>query len=472
MSSEFAISVNGLGKKFPVYDKPHHRLLQMLSPGPKHRWFREFEALKNIDFSVARGETLGIVGRNGSGKSTLLQLICGTLTPSTGSIDVRGRIAALLELGAGFNPEFTGRENVFLNGTVLGLTRDEVADRFDDIAAFAEIGEFIDQPVKSYSSGMYVRLAFAVAINVMPEILIVDEALSVGDEAFQRKCFARINKIKENGATVLFVSHSAGAVTDLCDRALLLDRGELLVQGTPKFVVARYHKMLYAPADRVPAIRESIRNETEDAHGLPLLSPDMALVGRSQAMEADPVDDVIASPEAMPDESEEAYYDEGLVPKSTLKYDAVGVSIEDPHIETVRGRRVNILKAGGQYVYTYRAHFHSAATAVRFGMLIKTITGVEIGGGQSAVQEDSIPVVIADSTLEVRFQFRCTLAPGAYFLNAGVVGMVGESEVYLDRHIDVAMFRVMPIEARLATGLVDFDIRPEVVHSGAMDLPR
>jgi lipopolysaccharide transport system ATP-binding protein len=175
MSSELIIQVKGMGKAYPVYDKPHHRLMQMLVRGSR-RWYREFEALRDIDFSVHRGETMGIVGRNGSGKSTLLQILCGTLAPSTGDVSVRGRVAALLELGAGFNPEFTGRENVYLNGSVLGLTRSEIDDRFDEIAAFADIGEFIEQPVKSYSSGMYIRLAFAVAINVMPDILIIDEA--------------------------------------------------------------------------------------------------------------------------------------------------------------------------------------------------------------------------------------------------------------------------------------------------------
>ncbi|HKU17749.1 MAG TPA: ABC transporter ATP-binding protein [Candidatus Saccharimonadales bacterium] len=471
MSSEFAIIVKGLDKKFPVYDKPHHRLLQMLAPGPKHRWFREFEALKNINFSVARGETLGIVGRNGSGKSTLLQLICGTLTPSAGTIDVHGRIAALLELGAGFNPDFTGRENVFLNGTVMGLTREEIAEKFDDIAKFADIGEFIEQPVKSYSSGMYIRLAFAVAINVMPEILIVDEALSVGDEAFQRKCFARINKIRDNGATVLFVSHSAGAVTDLCDRALLLDRGELLLQGSPKFVVSRYHKMLYSPVERVVAIREALRGEIEresDRHAL--ASPSKP--GGNEA-QADTSSNASSAGEGEPqDPSEEAYYDEGLVPKSTLAYESVGAFIDDVHIETLSGRRVNVLKPGGKYVYVYRVYFQAAAAAVRFGMLIKSITGIEIGGGETSLREDSIPVVSANSTIEVRFQFRCMVAPGAYFMNAGVLGQVGEAEVYLDRRIDVAMFRVMPDAKRLATSMVDFDIQPEVIHANLASPPK
>lgn len=452
MSSDFAIRVNHLSKSFPIYDKPHHRLLQMLAPGPKHRWFREFQALRDISLTIKRGETLGIVGRNGSGKSTLLQLICGTLTPSEGSVEVMGRIAALLELGSGFNPEFTGRENVFLNGAVLGLSQEEIRERFDEIADFAEIGEFIEQPVKSYSSGMYVRLAFAVAINVNPEILIVDEALSVGDEAFQRKCFARINKIRDGGATVLFVSHSAGAVTELCDRALLLDHGELLLEGAPKFVVSRYHKMLYAPADRVAAIRESIRNHEDDSRlTADVVTPsDRAVLG-------------VVAKSAVEDYNDgEAYLDEGLVPKSTLSYDAVGASIENARIETPRGRRVNVLKPGEQYAYVYDVLFHTAAQAVRFGMLIKTVTGLELGGGQSATLEDTLPVVEAGSLLTVRFQFRCLMTPGPYFLNAGVLGRVDDSEVYLNRQIDVAMFRVMPDPRRLATAMVDFDIQPSI----------
>src|SRR6185437_5576895 len=232
---------------------------------PARAYFNEFWALRDVNFDVKRGETVGIVGRNGSGKSTLLQMICGTLTPTQGSVSIRGRVAALLELGAGFNPEFTGKENVRLSGLLYGLSDEELRERYQAILDFAEIGEFIDQPVKSYSSGMYVRLAFAVAINVSPEILVVDEALSVGDEGFQRKCFARIDAIRDSGATVLFVSHSASTIVDLCDRAILLDRGELLAQGTPRHVVSRYQKLLYAPADRAGQIREEIRADQVSA---------------------------------------------------------------------------------------------------------------------------------------------------------------------------------------------------------------
>lgn len=461
MSSDLAIHVKGLCKSFPIYEKPMHRLYQMLSPrAQKQRWFRQFQALRGIDLTVRRGETLGVVGRNGSGKSTLLQVICGTLSPSSGDVRVHGRIAALLELGSGFNPEFTGRENVYLYGTVLGLTRRQVAERFDEIAEFADIGEFIEQPVKSYSSGMYVRLAFAVAINVTPDILVVDEALSVGDEAFQRKCFARINRIRDEGATVLFVSHSAGIVTQLCDRAVLLDHGELLLDGSPKFVVSRYHKMLYAPPGRVEAVREEIRND-RDLESTPSVSraPDMRAINREEAK----LVGVAASANGPHgDGVSRGWYDEGLVPKSTVRYDKRGASILSPHLETPDGRKVNVLHSGDQYVYVYQVHFEEPAAGVRFGMLIKTLTGIDLGGAASSLPQDSLALVEAGQVVEVRFRFRCLLDGGVYFCNAGVLARITEEETYIDRLIDALMFRVMPQPERLATGVVDFCVSPEV----------
>jgi lipopolysaccharide transport system ATP-binding protein len=265
-SDDFAIRVQGLSKHYQIYDAPKDRLKQMLAPRlqrmigkqPK-QYFREFKALKNVSFEVKKGEMVGIIGRNGSGKSTLLQMICGTLSPTSGSVQTNGRIAALLELGSGFNSEFTGRENVYMNAAVLGLSREETDTKFDDIVTFADIGDFIAQPVKTYSSGMMVRLAFAVAINVDPEIMIIDEALSVGDELFQRKCFSRIEAIRARGATILFVSHSGVQIVELCDRAILIDTGEKLATGLPNEIVGSYQKLLYAPEDKHEFIREKIR---------------------------------------------------------------------------------------------------------------------------------------------------------------------------------------------------------------------
>lgn len=238
MSSELAISANGLGKAYHIYKKPIHRLLQMICRG-RRQFFDEYWALKNVSLHVKRGETIGVIGRNGSGKSTLLQMIAGTLEPTVGSLTVNGRIAALLELGAGFNPEFSGRENVFLAASVLGLSQQTINERFESIADFAAIGDFIEQPVKTYSSGMFARLAFAVAAHVDADILIIDEILAVGDAAFTQKCMRFIHNFKKIG-TILFVSHDTTSVTTLCDRAIWLECGEIREAGITKDVCHHY----------------------------------------------------------------------------------------------------------------------------------------------------------------------------------------------------------------------------------------
>ena len=250
-SDEIAIRVQGLEKCYQVYDQSSDRLKQFVVPriqgwtGRKPDvYYREFWALRNINFEIRRGETVGIIGRNGSGKSTLLQIICGTLHPSAGNVEVHGRVAALLELGSGFNPEFTGRENVFLNAAVLGLTTADTASRFDDIEAFADIGDFIDQPVKTYSSGMLVRLAFAVIAHVDADILVIDEALAVGDAFFTQKCMRFLRAFMQTG-TVLFVSHDTASVQSLCTRAIWLERGDIIQQGSPKEVSEQYLEAFY-----------------------------------------------------------------------------------------------------------------------------------------------------------------------------------------------------------------------------------
>ena len=239
MSSDAVIRVQNLSKCYQIYDRPQDRLKQSMWRGRK-QFYREFWALRDVSFDVLRGETIGIIGRNGSGKSTLLQLIVGTLNPTEGSVVTQGRVAALLELGSGFNPDFTGRENVYLNGAILGLSREEIDARFDAIAAFADIGDFIDQPVKTYSSGMMVRLAFSVSINVEPDILIIDEALAVGDMGFQIKCMERLDQLTKSGITLLFVSHDIGTVKTFCNKALYLVEGRIKASGSASDMVELY----------------------------------------------------------------------------------------------------------------------------------------------------------------------------------------------------------------------------------------
>lgn len=243
MSHDFAVRANNLGKCYQIYEKPLDRLKQSLWRA-RRRFYREFWALKECSFEIKKGETVGVIGSNGSGKSTLLQIICGTLNPTEGELEVSGQIAALLELGSGFNPEFTGRENVYMSAAIMGISRSEIESRYADIADFADIGSFIEQPVKIYSSGMYVRLAFAVAINVSPDILVVDEALSVGDARFQQKCMAKIRTFCRTG-TVIFVSHDTAAVTELCSRAIWIESGRIRMDGPPKYVVEKYLQFMY-----------------------------------------------------------------------------------------------------------------------------------------------------------------------------------------------------------------------------------
>lgn len=245
-SNDIAIRVTNLSKRYEIYASPRDRLKQFILPRlqrqagqPPRQYFREFWALKDVSFEIKKGETVGIIGRNGSGKSTLLQMICGTLNPTSGSIQTNGRIAALLELGSGFNPEFTGRENVYMNASVLGLNNEEIDTRFDEIVAFADIGDFIEQPVKTYSSGMMVRLAFAVIAHVDADILVVDEALAVGDAFFTQKCMRFLRNFMKTG-TVLFVSHDTSSIKNLCSYAVWLERGQVLQEGTPKEVCELY----------------------------------------------------------------------------------------------------------------------------------------------------------------------------------------------------------------------------------------
>lgn len=450
LSAAWAIQAQGLGKCYHIYERPQDRLNQAVLPRlyrllrrPPPRYFREFWALRCVSFEIGHNETVAIVGRNGSGKSTLLQLICGTLTPSEGEVRVAGRISALLELGSGFNPEFTGRENVYLNAALLGLTRAQTDERFDAIAAFADIGDFLDQPVKTYSSGMAMRLAFSVAVNTDPDILVVDEALAVGDELFQRKCFARIEALKDAGATILFVTHSGATVVELCDRAILLEEGRLLAMGEPRDIVSHYQKLLYAPshkrAELVAEIRARFDSVTREQPSVGVTTPSAA-AAREQVEVQTPTE----------------YHDPGLKPTSTLIYEPHGAIITDFEILTEDGRNVNCLVRGRRYIYRYRVQFTRTVTQVRFAMLIRTLSGMAISGTSSACTPDTrLPLIEAGTHRVVSFTFECRLNPGLYFLNAGVLALDGGAEVFLHRVVDACAFRVLPVMHDCATEVVD-----------------
>ena len=436
------ISVKDVEKTFRMYRHPQDRLKQMILPrlkiGKKEtEYYDKFVALKGINITLGRGETVGIVGRNGSGKSTLLQIICGTLQPTAGEVRVNGRIAALLELGAGFNPEFTGRENVYLNGAIIGLTREEIDSKFEQIARFADIGEFMDQPTKSYSSGMYVRLAFSVAIHADPDILIVDEALSVGDEAFQRKCFARIEDIQLRGATILFVSHSAQAVIELCDRAILLDAGEVLLTGTPKKVVGQYQRLLNLTGDSAREMRDSIIKMGLNSATDKVITPDGAQAEKQQDTKNNENNEVSQL-------DDPSWFDPSLISSSTVTYDQQGAEIINPQIRNREGKQVNYLAVGRRYTVSYEVKFQKDNEKLLFGCFFKTVSGVELGGANNIkVNHPQIKSAKAGESAIVEIDFNCHFMPGTYFLTVGLMANVEDEYIFLHRIVDALALHVM-----------------------------
>jgi len=454
MSSEdIAIRVENLGKCFHMYDRPRDRLKQAILPRlgsligrGAARYYREFWALEDISFEIPRGETVGIVGRNGSGKSTLLQIIYGTLLPSRGTVDIQGRTAALLELGAGFNPEFSGRENVYMNATVLGLEQQEIRDRFDAIVAFADIGDFIEQPVKHYSSGMYSRLAFAIAINVDPDILIVDEALAVGDETFQRKCFARMEEIKRNGGTILFVSHASTSIVNLCDQAILLHGGRKLYMGLPKTVIGWYQKLMNAPdySDEICDEIASLARSGDAEHH--------AVDQETGAAQTSDVESRRrpAIREALPGRPG---YDPDLVSESRMVYPPKGAEISNPRIESLDGKIVNLLRNGQRYRVCYEVGFSRDCDRVRFRCMLKTTMGLTLGGGTYPDMLQRGPLMVAGQVARISLEFSCNLNPGTYFVNCGL----SEHQSNIHRIVDAIAFKVLPTDRSFSFGIVDFD---------------
>jgi lipopolysaccharide transport system ATP-binding protein len=452
--TDAAISVQSVTKAYRIWRDPAARLKMPLWNAVKgaipravrpralrerigsagaNRYYKDFFALRNVSFEVSRGSAVGIVGRNGSGKSTLLQVICGTLTPTSGSVTARGRIAALLELGSGFNPEFTGLENVFLNGAVLGLSRERVESRLDEILAFADIGPFAEQPVKTYSSGMRMRLAFAVQVAVEPEVLIVDEALGVGDEAFQQKCFARLRKLRDAGTTLLFVSHDAGTVLSLCDRAVLLDQGSLVSEGAPKEVIARYHALLYAPGGAAlePASPQASLEHPGATSGGELPDP----------LQKGPTD--------------ESFFDHSLAVRDPVCYAHRGVRITGFSLLNEKGARVNVLSHGCRYTVTVQAACEQSSAGVFFGSMISTLKGMPLSGFNTPHMRRPIPVLEAGQSVVWSYTFTCMLLESTYVVELGVGGLVGDNPfAFLHRIEDALLFRVLPMPALPNSALV------------------
>jgi ABC-type polysaccharide/polyol phosphate transport system ATPase subunit len=393
MSSEVVIIVNSLSKSYQIYDQPRDRLKQFILPRarrlfglPPKNYCRDFWALKDISFEVRRGETIGVLGRNGSGKSTLLQMISGTLTPSAGEIAIGGKITALLELGAGFNPEFSGRENVFLNAAIFGLTRDQIEKRFEEIAEFADIGEFIEQPVKTYSSGMYARLAFAVATSLDPEILVVDEILAVGDVFFQARCMRKLDEFRERGGTVFFVTHDTYAVERICTRAIVLDKGCKVFEGATADAVNVYYKM----SREEPITPEQPATGAQPAHGI-----------RAET--------ALALPAVEPIPIRRDH----VVDDGTVHIDQIFVL--NAHGETSLNHLV------GDWV-TVKLHVHFLADydQLDFGVGIRDRSGTLIGGAHTFYSGESFGPVRANERRVLTARIKAELFPGEYLLVAGL----------------------------------------------------
>jgi lipopolysaccharide transport system ATP-binding protein len=354
MYSKKIIEVYNLGKCYHVYEKPHHRLMQMLLGRGGRSYYREFWAVRNVSFAIAKGRIVGVLGKNGAGKSTLLQIICGTLSPTHGAVDVQGRVAALLELGSGFNPEFTGIENIYMNGQILGLTRKEIDAKLGDILAFADIGDFVNQPVKTYSSGMFARLAFAVVIHVDPDVLVIDEALSVGDAWFQHKSMARMRRLMESGCTVLFVSHSIESVRALCHEAIWLDQGEIKMQGNVTDVTNAYMNDVFIEQNRI----------TLQASALPI------------AEESDePFDAQTNAP------GDEVGYDSSEIELAAARLDGAAVlNVRSKRLRNSKGEVVDRIEQGERFAIEFELEILRAINDLSVGFLIKDQFGQELTG--------------------------------------------------------------------------------------------
>ena len=374
MSEEFAVRATKIEKRYKLYERNRDRMLDALGLSGKKERFKFHYALKGVDFEVKKGETVGIIGTNGSGKSTLLKILTGVLTPTEGEVEVNGRISALLELGAGFNMDYNGIENIYLNGTMMGFSKDEIDKKLDDILAFADIGDYVYQPCKTYSSGMFVRLAFAVSINIDPEILIVDEALSVGDVFFQAKCYRKFEEFKKKGKTILFVSHDLSSISRYCDRVYLLNNGEMLGNGSPKEMIDKYKQIL--------------------AGG-----------GQAKIVETNEND--------------------------VLEYGNGKAFIKDFCITDSKGTKTNAVEKGTEYTVTMKVKIEEDIQGPIFACSVKNVRGVEITGTNTLVSKTFDDSVKKGDEIEISFTQKMMLQGGEYLISLGVTGFEnGEFTVY------------------------------------------
>lgn len=415
---EIAIAVDHISKVYKLYDKPMDRMVEALGLTKKKK-YREHFALSDVSFQVKKGECVGIIGTNGSGKSTILKIITGVLNPTGGTLTVNGRIQALLELGAGFNMEYTGIENIYLNGTMNGFTEQEIENRMQDILDFADIGDYVKQPVKTYSSGMFVRLAFSVAINIDPEILIVDEALSVGDVFFQAKCYHKFEEFKKMGKTIIFVSHDLSSVSKYCDRVVLLNQGVKLGEGSPKEMIDDYKRVLVGQYE------------------LPESKSESSLLNDEQIQVA------VQKKAAKQDTSK------------LLEYGTKEAVIEQFYMTDDRGTESKSIIKGSEFTIHMKVRFMADLPAPIFAFSIKTVKGTEITGTNTMFEKTFLESVKAGAVKDITFTQKMSLQGGEYLLSFGVTGYDGNDFQVYHRLYDALDLTV--ISDKNTVGFYDMD---------------
>ena len=427
-----AITVNSIAKVYRLYDKPIDRLKESMSITKKN-YHKDFYALSGVSFNVKKGECVGIIGTNGSGKSTILKIITGVLTPSSGNVEVEGRISALLELGAGFNMDYTGIENIYMNGTMMGYSKEDMTKKIPEILEFADIGDFVHQPVKTYSSGMFVRLAFALAINVEPEILIVDEALSVGDVFFQAKCYKRMDEIRKNGTTILMVTHDMGSILKYCNKAVLLNKGEFVAEGIPSKMVDLYKKIL---ANQMDSLQEALEADMDsDFSGEHLENVENSI-------------------------NENIWKNKMTLNTQTIQYGDNRAVIEDIGLFDNKGNITNLLLKNEMFTIKMKVRFNNSFKSPIFAYTIKDKRGTELTGTNTLIEEISTDDVKNGDVYVAEFEQKMTLQGGEYLLSLGCTGFENGELVVLDRLYDVANITV--ISNKNTVGIYDMQVKAAV----------
>ena len=441
---EYAINVEHVTKVYKLYDKPIDRLKESLHPFHKE-YHKKFYALNDLSFQVKKGETVGIIGTNGSGKSTILKIITGVLSPTEGKVSVEGNISALLELGAGFNQDYTGIENIYMNGTMMGYSKKEMDGKLQDILDFAEIGDFVYQPVKTYSSGMFVRLAFALAINVEPEILIVDEALSVGDVFFQSKCYRRMEEIRKSGTTILMVTHDMGSIIKYCDKVVLLNKGNFIAEGEAGKMVDLYKKIL---ANQMDLLEEELEAEN-----------DFSGESAREKKKPETGPEAGAHPALMKDKIQ--------INANRTEYGDGRAEIYDLGLFDERGNLTNLLLKGESFTIRERIRFHAPLECPIFTYTIKDKKGTDLSGTNTMYEGADVRPVEAGDEYEVNFTQRMTLQGGEYLLSMSCTGFEQGEHVVYHRLYDVANLTV--ISNKNTVGVFDMESKVELTRSRSKD---